>query len=336
LADAFNVSIRTEQYSTIYSVANKMIFSLENILILYFASLMIMRQEGFSLGMMYAFLQYKGQFSGSVSSLVDNFYQLKMIDLHLDRIADIALEKPDRAFEDEDIKKSRPEIQGAIQVDKISFRYDMFEPLLFDEISFAINAGESVAFIGPSGCGKSTLMKILIGLLEAEKGVVKIDGHPLKDIALSSYRNQIACVMQNDSLLAGSIRQNIAFFDEHIDDSRIIECSKMAQIHDDIMAMTSQYETMVGELGSQLSGGQQQRLLIARALYKRPKILLLDEATSHLDIKTEALVSAAISKLKITRILIAHRPETIKTADRLLLLQNGRLTAMSKEMFFNE
>lgn len=331
LANAFNVSIRTEQYTTVYAVANKMIFSIENILILYFASMMIMGRTGFSLGMMYAFLQYKSQFSGAVSSLVDNFYQLKMVDLHLERIADIALESPDRAFQDDDLQKLKLDVQGAMSAEKISFRYDMFDQPLFENLSFRIEKGESVAFIGPSGCGKSTLMKIMIGLLDVESGVLKIDDTALTDISLGHYRNEIACVMQNDSLLAGSIRQNIAFFDDNIDDQWVMECAKIAQIHDDIMKMTSQYETLVGELGSQISGGQQQRILIARALYKKPKILFLDEATSHLDIQTEALVSAAIAKLKITRVLIAHRPETIKTADRLLLLQNGIMTEVAKE-----
>lgn len=336
LTDAFNVSIRTEQYTTVYAVANKMIFALENILILYFASLMIINRSGFSLGMMYAFLQYKGQFSGSVSSLVDNFYQLKMVDLHLERIADIALEKPDRAFEDDDLQKTKKELDGQLSAENISFRYDMFDPPLFEKVSFQIAQGESVAFIGPSGCGKSTLMKILIGLLEVEEGTVRVDNQNISDLALGHYRNEIACVMQNDMLLAGSIRQNIAFFDEQIDDELVQKCAKLAQIHDDIMKMTSQYETMVGELGSQISGGQQQRILIARALYKKPKILFLDEATSHLDIQTEVLVSSAISELKITRVLIAHRPETIKTADRLLLLKDGKVQEVGPEAIFGD
>lgn len=336
LTDSFNVSIRTEQYTTVYAVANKMIFALENILILYFASLMIINRTGFSLGMMYAFLQYKGQFSGSVSSLVDNFYQLKMVDLHLERIGDIALEKPDRAFDEDDLQKTKKEVQGQITADKISFRYDMFDAPLFEKLSFDIKQGESVAFIGPSGCGKSTLMKILIGLLEVEEGSVRIDDQSLSDMALGHYRNEIACVMQNDMLLAGSIRQNIAFFEDNIDDQWVQQCAQIARIHDDIMKMTSQYETMVGELGSQISGGQQQRLLIARALYKKPKILFLDEATSHLDIQTEALVSAAISQLKITRVLIAHRPETIRTADRLLLLQDGKIQEVDPQTILSE
>ncbi len=335
LTQSYNVSIKTEQYGLVYSVINKAIFSFENLIILYFAASMIIAPKShFSLGMMYAFLQYKQQFTSAVSSLVDNYFQLKMIDLHLERIGDIALEKTDRAFDSQDIHKSQDAINGALSVKDLSFQYDAFEPMIFENISFDIVPGESVAFVGPSGCGKTTLMKVLIGLLEPKSGVVTVDGASLSDRSLSYYREQIACVMQNDTLLAGSIAQNISFFDPDRDDSRIEEAARLAGIHQDIEVMTSRYETLVGELGSQLSGGQQQRILLARALYKKPKILFLDEATSHLDIQTEAYVSAAIAQLKITRVIIAHRPETIKTVDKIILLEQNKATLMTPKEFF--
>jgi len=335
LTESCNMSIKTEQYSILYSIVNKFIFSFENILILYFASLMIITPNAtFSLGMMYAFLQYKGQFSSAVSSLVDNFFQLKMIDLHLERIGDIALQDPDRCFKEDDQNKIQQPLEGALSVHNLSFRYDQFEPFIIKNISFSISSGESVALVGPSGCGKSTLMKILIGLLEAESGTILLDNLDISDRSLSDYRQQISCVMQNDTLLSGSIRQNIAFFDDHIDDDHVQYCATLAGIHDDIMNMISRYETYVGELGSQISGGQQQRILLARALYKKPKILFLDEATSHLDIATEHFVSQRISQLKITRIFIAHRPETIKTADRIIALHPDSVTFHTPKEFF--
>ncbi|MBM4222955.1 MAG: peptidase domain-containing ABC transporter, partial [Gammaproteobacteria bacterium] len=302
VTDAYNVGIRTEQFSILYSIVNKFIFACENILILYFSALMIIAPNSlFSLGMMYAFLQYKQQFSSSVSGLVDNYFQLKMIDLHLERVADIALEPSDRCFEETDADKIKKPLLGGIGVKDLSFQYDLFEPFIFDNISFSIEPGESVALVGPSGCGKSTLMKVLISLLIPQKGKVMVDDTPLDERSLADYRDQIACVMQNDSLMSGSIRQNIGFFEDNIDDEWVEECAKIAAIHNDIMNMPSRYETYVGELGSQISGGQQQRILIARALYKKPKILFLDEATSHLDIATEHAVSQAISELKVTR-----------------------------------
>lgn len=339
LTDAYNTSIKTEQYSMLYSIINKFVFAFENILILYFSSLLIISpQSTFSLGMMYAFLQYKGQFSGAVSNLVDNYFQLKMIDLHLERIGDIALEETDRCFKDEDLTKVQQPLLGHLQVADIEFRYDPLEPIILQNISFEIQAGESVALVGPSGCGKSTLMKLLIGLLETDKGRIILDGVALSDRSLADYRQQVACVMQNDTLLSGTIRQNIAFFEDNIDDERVKKAAELAGIHHDISLMTSRYETYVGELGSQISGGQQQRLLLARALYKQPKLLFLDEATSHLDIATEHVVSQNIAQLKITRVIIAHRPETIKTVDRVLMISpNGvGVVSMSTQEFFEK
>ncbi|NBV29818.1 ATP-binding cassette domain-containing protein, partial [bacterium] len=306
-------------------------FSIENIIILYLCTKMIINpKEIFSLGMMYAFLQYKGQFTGAISSLVDNFFQVKMMKLHLERLADIALEDTDPCFDDKQRDKLTTPIKGSIRVSNLSFRYDAFEPLLFQNLNFEIKEGESVALIGPSGCGKSTLMKILIGLLESTSGDIFIDDIKLADRQLAHYRESIASVMQNDSLLAGSIRENIAFFDENINDQYVEYCAQLAAIDQDIKAMPMGYHTLVGELGSQISGGQQQRILLARALYKKPRILFLDEATSHLDLATEHAVSTAIAHLNITRVIIAHRPETIKTADRLLVLQAGNLVEQGK------
>jgi len=335
LTNAYNTGIRTEQYSILYSIVNKFIFSCENIFILYFSSMMIIQPNSlFSLGMMYAFLQYKGQFSSAVSSLVDNYFQLKMIDLHLERIGDIALEEPDRCFKEGDQEKNQSSLCGQLKVDGLSFRYDAFEPFILQNISFEILPGESVALVGPSGCGKSTLMKILIGLLDPETGKIILDDVDLKERSLADYRQQVACVMQNDTLLSGSIRQNIAFFDDSIDDARVQEVAVIAGIHNDIMNMISRYETHVGELGSQISGGQQQRILLARALYMRPKILFLDEATSHLDILTEHYVSEQIAQLKLTRVIIAHRPETIKTVDRIIALHPEGVSFHTPEEFF--
>lgn len=326
LAHAFNISIKTEQFSMLYSLVNKLIFSLENIIILYGCTQMIIQPRAiFSLGMMYAFLQYKGQFTSAVSSLVDNFFQLKMVKLHLERIADIALESSDRCFDENQYKKVSGQIVGSIDVKNLSFAYDAISEPVFSNLSFEVKTGESVAIIGPSGCGKSTLLKILVGLMDSQDGVISIDGVALKDRNILNYRQQIATVMQNDLLLSGSIRDNISFFDEQVDEEHLISCAKMASIHHDIMGMPMGYSTLVGELGSQLSGGQQQRILLARALYKKPRILFLDEATSHLDVATERVVSSGIKQLNITRVIIAHRPETIKTADRVLLMNNGQL-----------
>ena len=327
LAHAFNVQIRNEQMSMSYAIINKVIFAIENILVLYGCATLIMADNAvFSVGMMYAYLQYKSQFTGSVSSLVDNFFQFKMISLHLERIADIALHEKDNCFKEDFEGKRKPEIKGQIELSQLSYRYDDFEPHIFKGLNLTIKAGQSVALVGPSGCGKTTLMKVMLGLLDADEGDVSIDGVKLSDLDPRHYRTSVASVMQNDTLLSGSLLENISFFDADVDEKFVQQCAKLADIHDDIMKMPMGYQTLSGELGSQLSGGQMQRILIARALYTKPKILFLDEATSHLDLMSEKKVSQAIADLNVTRVIIAHRPETIQTCDRMVLVGKDSCT----------
>jgi ATP-binding cassette subfamily B protein RaxB len=148
---------------------------------------------------------------------------------------------------------------------------------------------------------------------------------PIDDLRREELRGRIACVLQDDQLFSGTIAENIAFFEPAFSRERVVEVAKMTQIHAEIMAMPLRYETRVIDLGASLSGGQRQRLLLARALYRDPRVLVLDEASSHLDLANERLVNQAISKLRITRIIIAHRPETLAIADRVLQLQAGKL-----------
>jgi ATP-binding cassette subfamily B protein RaxB len=164
---------------------------------------------------------------------------------------------------------------------------------------------------------------VLLGLLVPEEGSVLVDGVDIRKLGLHGYRDLIGCVMQDDILFAGSIADNICFFDASLDQERIEQAARLAQIHDDIAAMPMGYQSLVGDMGSSLSGGQCQRVLLARALYRRPAILILDEATSHLDVERERLINEAIRNMRVTRIIIAHRPETIRSADRVIVLDQG-------------
>ncbi|MGB8856005.1 MAG: ATP-binding cassette domain-containing protein, partial [Burkholderiales bacterium] len=157
------------------------------------------------------------------------------------------------------------------------------------------------------------------------EGEILVDGRPLKNLGIERYRSMLGVVMQDDQLFAGSIADNIGFFSEYLDPVRIEECARQAAIHDDITAMPMDYNTLIGDMGTVLSGGQKQRVLIARALYHRPGVLLLDEATSHLDIEREKVVNAAIRSTLVTRIIVAHRPETIHSTDRIIVLDKGRI-----------
>jgi ATP-binding cassette subfamily B protein RaxB len=188
------------------------------------------------------------------------------------------------------------------------------------DVNLAVGEGESVAVVGPSGCGKTTLLRAILGLLPVSEGEISIGGICLAQLGTANYRNLIGTVMQDDKLFSGSIADNITFFDAAPDMARVERCGRLASIHDDILAMPMGYHTLIGDMGTVLSGGQKQRVLLARALYKEPKILLLDEATSHLDVVREKQVSDAIRQLKLTRVIVAHRPETIASADRVFLL----------------
>jgi ATP-binding cassette subfamily B protein RaxB len=210
-------------------------------------------------------------------------------------------------------------LTGTIRVSQAGFAYTEAMPKVFSDINFHIKAGESVVITGPSGCGKTTLLKCMMGLLPLTQGHVFIDQ---KDIHQNNQlRLRLAAVMQDDQLLSGSLADNISSFDPLVDQKRITESATLANIHEEIMAMPMHYNTLVGDMGASLSGGQKQRILLARALYRRPDILFLDEATSHLDVSGESIINEHIKQLDITRVMVAHRPETIASADRIIKLK---------------
>ena len=317
-AKQLNTGIRSAKMGIWYSTLNSFLSSIQNIVVVYVAATMVLSEPAqFSIGMIFAFTSYKGSFQGKASALIDKYIEIKMLSLHLERLGDIALTKIEK--DDNEVETSHS-ILGEIKACDLGYQYSDDEPLVFKDLNFTINTGESVAIVGPSGCGKTTLVKVLMGLFEPNSGCVKIDGLEIPKIGKKAYREQIAAVMQDDQLLSGSIEENISFFATELNSEKVIESAKLAGIHEDIMQMPMAYSTLMGDMGTTLSGGQKQRVMLARALYMEPKILFLDEATSHLDVALEQVVNASIRELKITRVVIAHRPETIKAADRVLVL----------------
>lgn len=314
-ADKINTGIRLGKMKIIFTSMNSLLFGIENIAVIYFAAKLVM-SGSMTVGMLYAFLSYKSQFTSKALALIENFIELKMLGLHLERLGDIALEKQEIQ---EGGLQDPPHLKGAIRLENVSFRYSDEEPYIVKNINLSINPGESVALVGPSGCGKTTLMKIMMGLFTAEEGKVYIDDIPLDKLGMQNFREQVAAVMQNDQLLSGSISENISFFDPQMDHARVEQCATFAVIAHDIARMPMTYNTLIGDMGTTLSGGQKQRVVLARALYKQPRILFLDEATSHLDVALEQAVNAAVKQLNVTRVIIAHRPETIRSADRIFV-----------------
>lgn len=316
-ADSMNTGIRLGKLNIGFSSINSLLFGVENILVIYLAARLVL-DGGLSVGMLYAFMSYKNQFTSKAIALIENFIELKMLGLHLERLGDIALEKVELK---EELGESKPaNLKGQIDLENIQYQYSENEPWVLNKVSLKIHPGESVALVGPSGCGKTTLMKVMMGLFQPQAGKVLFDGQGLEKIGISAFRKEVAAVMQDDQLLSGSIADNISFFDPQPDQTRIEACAQMAVISQDVALMAMGYNTLIGEMGTTLSGGQKQRILLARALYRQPKILFLDEATSHLDVALEQAVNHAIKQLKITRIIIAHRPETIRSADRIFVM----------------
>ncbi|HEY0334954.1 MAG TPA: ATP-binding cassette domain-containing protein, partial [Stenotrophomonas sp.] len=304
----------------IFSAASHLVFGLERVGVIWLGALLAM-ENVFSVGMLIAYLSYKDQFAGRVSSLIDKGVELRMLRLHGERLGDIALAEPER---DPEQGIALPE-DTSLEVDGLGFRYNEGESWILKDCTFRVGRGESVAIVGASGCGKTTLMKVLLGLLEPQEGAIRVGGMDLQRMGAINFRRMVGVVMQDDQLFAGSISENIVFDDEGQDAARIEQAARLAAIHDEIVAMPMGYHTMIGDMGTSLSGGQKQRVILARALYRQPRLLFLDEATSHLDTQGEQLVNAAIRDLQLTRIIIAHRPETIASADRVLVMHQGRI-----------
>jgi ATP-binding cassette subfamily B protein RaxB len=328
-ADTINENARLQKLNIWFSSANAGIFGLELIILVYVAVNLVLDGSGFTVGMIFAFMAYKRNFTDKASALVERAIEFRMLGLHLERIADIAHAEEEQSNTDMPDVIDRQKLTGTISCENIRYRYAIDGPDVLKDINLTINAGESVAIVGQSGCGKTTLMKIMTGLFKSTEGQVLIDRKPITDYGLTAFRKQIGVVMQEDDLFAGSIAENISFFDDSADMTQIVKAAQLAMIHDNIMKMPMNYESLVGDMGSTLSGGQKQRLMLARALYRNPKILFMDEGTAHLDVETERMVNQSIANLGITRIIIAHRPETIKSADRVLEMQSGTLSEIA-------
>jgi len=320
-----NADIATRKLELWMALAHRALFGLERVAVIWVGALLVL-ERSLSVGMLFAFFAYKEQFATRVSGLVDKWVQLRMLRLQGERLADIVLTPP----EDEQGRAAvAAEPAAAIELIDVSFRYADGEPLVLQRVNLRIEPGEAVAITGPSGCGKTTLLKIILGVLEPSAGEVRIggrDGLPLQRLGLQRWRAMVGVVMQDEPLFAGSVADNIAFFDAQPDRAWVEQCARAAAVHDEIEAMPMGYHTLIGELGSALSGGQRQRILLARALYKRPRILLLDEATSALDVERERVVNQAVRQLALTRVIVAHRPETIASATRVIALVDGQVT----------
>lgn len=324
VVDTMNADIASRKLELLFGVLHRLLFGLERVAVIGLGALFVLDGK-LSVGMLFAFFAYREQFALRVSALIDKTVALKMLRLQGERLADIVLTAPEGEGE-RDAPAAAPEAGApAIELRDVSFRYADGEPEVLRGVSLRIEPGESVAIVGPSGGGKTTLLKLMLGIHAPTHGELRVGGQPLSRVGLRAWRDRVGVVMQDEPLFSGSIAENIAFFDPAPDRAWVEQCARVAAVHDEIEAMPMGYHTLIGEMGAALSGGQKQRILLARALYKRPQILLLDEATSSLDVERERQVNQAVRQLALTRVIVAHRPETIASAGRVIALHDGRV-----------
>lgn len=329
--ESTNKGITTQKLSIFFSTLQGTISGIGKIVLIWLAAAQVL-DGNFTSGMLVAFISFSDQFISRSAGLINALIEFKMLRLHGERLSDIVLSEREQNMES---NVALAEEKGPVRLDisDLSFRYSASDPEIFTQFNLSIEAGESVAIIGPSGQGKTTLAKLLLGLLKPDSGSININGIDHTKLGMTYYRDLIGSVMQNDMMFAGSIMDNISFFDANLNKGQVERAARIAQIHDDIMAMPMGYNSMVGDMGSSLSGGQVQRVILARALYRQPRVLILDEATSHLDVARESAINNAIKHMNVTRVIIAHRPETILSADRIIQINSQGVTEIPKADF---
>lgn len=319
-ASAVNSSLNVGKLEIVRSSLQALVTNLQLVAIVYLGARTIVAGDGLSIGMLFAFISFQATFSDRANALINQFIQFKYLRVHLDRLSDIVTTDAETAH-----TPSTKPVRGEIELQDVSFRYGAGDRLVLQNLDLKIGPGEFLAITGASGGGKSTILKLLLGLREPTTGRILLDGEPAAPGAWRSWRSHVGVVAQDDRLLSGSIADNIAFFDPDPDQASIERVARAARVHDDIMRMPMQYLSLVGDMGSALSGGQKQRVLLARALYRQPRVLILDEGTANLDVETEELLAGLIADLPVTRIVVAHRPALLERADRVVRLVDGVL-----------
>ena len=320
-AETTNASISVGRFEITQAFAQTLITGLQTVAVIYVAARLVLDGAGFSVGMLFAFMSFRQTFTDRAIGLVNQIIQFRFLRLYLDRLADIVTTPAESS-------EGSPEVghvAGHIRLKNVSFRYGVTDPLVLEDLNLEVQPGDFVAVIGASGSGKSTLLKLMLGLNRPSDGTIELDGYRATPERWRSWREFIGVVAQDDRLLSGTIADNIACFDPDLDMARVQQAAHAAQVHDDILRSPMQYLTLVGDMGSTLSGGQRQRVLLARALYRNPKLLFLDEGTANLDEANEELIADLIAQMPITRIVVAHRPALIRRAQHVYEVGNRKI-----------
>lgn len=319
-AGTINAGVSVAKFNISLSAVQNAVVGVQTVLVIYLGAQAVIGGDGFSVGMLFAFLAFRQIFADRTNALITQSLQLRSISLHLERLADIV-----QAPADQIEHLNRSDVRGDLSLVDVSFRYGSSDAAVFTKLNIRVSPGEFVAITGPSGGGKSTLIKVMLGLYSPCDGQVQLDGLSATPSLWRWWRERAGVVAQDDRLLSGTLADNIAFFDPNLDMARVHQAATAAQIHEEILQKPMGYLSLVGDMGSALSGGQRQRVLLARALYREPAVLYLDEGTANLDEGTEEVIAEIIANLPITRIVVAHRPALLRRAGRVLEMKGGIL-----------
>ena len=319
--EQMNISVRRIYITSIIDTMMSALAVAAPLALLWLGTLQVINGS-MQIGTMIALNALGSSILGPLSSLIVSGRQIQLVQSHMERLADVIEAEPEQ-----DLQQTvpPPKLSGHIMLRNVSFQYDPQSPMVLHNINVDIKPGQKVALVGRTGSGKSTFGSLLLGLSTPTKGEIRYDDIPLQKLNYQGVRSQFGVVMQEADLFSGSVRENITLNDPTLSMEQVIKAAQIAAIHEDIMQMPMEYETMVSEGGNALSGGQRQRLAIARAVANGPVIILLDEATSSLDVMTEKAVEQHLNTLACTQIIIAHRLSTIRNADVILVLNEGKI-----------
>ena len=322
-AEALNAGIRRSKLLLIGDGALTLIFGVETIAVIYLGATHVL-DGGLSIGMLYAFLSYKNNFTGRFGDLIHQGLELRLLRVHLERLSDPYSAVPELSMK----PPSTQPVSGDLQLDGAGFRYGEREPWVLKDVSLKLPEGTFTAIVGPSGGGKTTMLKLLLGQVSPTLGELRLAGRTVDDEWRQRYRRSIGVVLQDDVLFAGSLAANLSLFDPNLDLERLQEACRLAAVDDLVAGLPMGFETLVGDMGSALSGGQVQRLLLARALYRKPRFLFLDEGTAHLDPGNKARIHEVIAHLPCTRVVATHDFALAALADRAYWVENGAVRAV--------
>jgi subfamily B ATP-binding cassette protein HlyB/CyaB len=330
LASYLQAGFATKQIGNSYNVFANTLEQMMTLAILIVGAYTVMREPGFSIGMLVAFQMFSGRVSQPILRIVGIWQQFQQANVAVKRLGDI-LDVPTEPYTLIPARMNKPHTGGSlIEIEGLGFRYGEHLPFLYQDLNFTIQPGQAIAIMGPSGCGKSTLGKLLQAFHLPTQGRIKLDGVDIRYLSANELRSHFGIVPQETTLFSGTIYQNLAYANPNASFEEIVNAARLAEIHDAIEALPEGYQTEIGERGAGLSGGQKQRIAIARALLKKPRVMIFDEATASLDPHTAEQIAKTVNKLKsqVTMLFVSHGLPSALQVDAVLRFQKGSAPAM--------